>query len=160
MLKIVVMKLIELMIEAAPARCSEKIAKSTAGPTEPDVEAAHRRSSRCPRRCRSHREEARHHQADEARDGQPEGDVVHARERHVRRADHQGHEPVGEPAHGRRHDHEEHHDQAMRGDQHVPGVQRLVQVEVAAVHPGGYVAEDLQARLGSSHRIKPEIAPR
>ena len=32
MLKIVVMKLIELRIEEAPARCSEKIAISTAGP--------------------------------------------------------------------------------------------------------------------------------
>ena len=33
MLKSVVMKLIELMIDAAPARCSEKIAKSTAVPS-------------------------------------------------------------------------------------------------------------------------------
>ena len=39
MLKIVVMKLIAPMIEAAPARWSEKIAKSTAGPTEPLVES-------------------------------------------------------------------------------------------------------------------------
>ena len=39
MLKIVVMKLIELMIEAAPAMCSEKITKSTDGPGEPEVES-------------------------------------------------------------------------------------------------------------------------
>src|SRR5690606_38533237 len=38
MLKMVVMKLIELMIEAAPARCSAKIAKSGAGPVEPVVD--------------------------------------------------------------------------------------------------------------------------
>src|SRR6187401_1238309 len=39
MLKIVVMKLIAPMIEPAPARCSEKIAKSTDGPTEPEVDS-------------------------------------------------------------------------------------------------------------------------
>jgi hypothetical protein len=39
MLKMVVMKLIAPRIELAPARCSEKIAMSTAGPAEPDVES-------------------------------------------------------------------------------------------------------------------------
>ena len=39
MLKIVVMKLIAPMIEPAPARWSEKIAKSTAGPWLPLVES-------------------------------------------------------------------------------------------------------------------------
>ena len=39
MLKMVVMKLIAPMIEAAPARCSEKMPKSTAGPTEPLVDS-------------------------------------------------------------------------------------------------------------------------
>ena len=39
MLKMVVMKLIAPMIEPAPARCSEKIAKSTAGPGEPEVDS-------------------------------------------------------------------------------------------------------------------------
>ena len=39
MLKMVVMKLVAPRIEPAPAKCSEKIAKSTAGPTEPVVES-------------------------------------------------------------------------------------------------------------------------
>ena len=53
---------------------------------------------------------------------QPEGNVVHARERHVRRADHQRHDPVAEAADHRRHDHEEDHEQAMGGDEHVEHV--------------------------------------
>jgi hypothetical protein len=39
MLKMVVMKLTAPRIDAAPARWSEKIAMSTAGPTEPLVES-------------------------------------------------------------------------------------------------------------------------
>jgi len=39
MLKMVVMKLIELRIDDAPARCSDRIAKSTAGPGWPEVES-------------------------------------------------------------------------------------------------------------------------
>ncbi len=39
MLKMVVMKLIAPRIEPAPARCSEKIAKSTAGPALPVVDS-------------------------------------------------------------------------------------------------------------------------
>ena len=39
MLKMVVMKLIAPRIELAPARWSEKIAMSTAGPDEPEVDS-------------------------------------------------------------------------------------------------------------------------
>ena len=39
MLKIVVMKLMAPRIEEAPARCSDRIAKSTAGPGWPEVES-------------------------------------------------------------------------------------------------------------------------
>ena len=39
MLKMVVMKLVAPRIEPAPARCSEKIAKSTAGPWLPVVDS-------------------------------------------------------------------------------------------------------------------------
>jgi len=39
MLKMVVMKLMAPMIEPAPARCSAKMPKSTAGPGEPVVES-------------------------------------------------------------------------------------------------------------------------
>jgi hypothetical protein len=58
-------------------------------------------------------------QQDEGRRQQPEGDVVHARERHVRRADHDRHQVVGETADQRRHDHEEDHDQAVAGREDV-----------------------------------------
>ncbi len=50
---------------------------------------------------------------------QPEGDVVHAREGHVRRADHQRDEPIAETADEGRHDDEEDHRQAMHRDEHV-----------------------------------------
>jgi hypothetical protein len=63
--------------------------------------------------------EHRHHQQRDRGGKQPERDVVHARERHVRRSDHQRHHPVAEPADQGRHDHEEHHDQAVSGDEHV-----------------------------------------
>ena len=82
------------------------------------------------------------HGQDQQREGerqQPERDVVHARERHVRRADHQRHQPVAEAADHRRHDHEEHHDQAVAGDEHIEGVR---------------LREDLQAglhQLGAHH---------
>ncbi len=39
MLKIVVMKLIAPRIEEAPARCSDRMAKSTAGPGCPEVDS-------------------------------------------------------------------------------------------------------------------------
>ena len=56
-----------------------------------------------------------------AKDGrqQPERNIVHAREGHVRRADHERHHPVAEAADHRRHDHEKDHDEAMRGDEDV-----------------------------------------
>ena len=72
---------------------------------------------------------------------QPERDVVHARERHVGCPDHQRHDPVAEPADHRRHDHEEDHDQAVRGGEHI--------VDVRAVLAG----EDLNARM---HQLHPD----
>ena len=47
--------------------------------------------------CRAFRKHGDQKQA-EGRGQQPEGNVVHARKRHVRRADHQRHEPVAETA--------------------------------------------------------------
>ncbi len=67
-------------------------------------------------------DEHRGQQQGERRRQQPERDVVHARERHVRRADHQRHHPIAEAADHRRHDHEEDHDQPVRGDEHVVSV--------------------------------------
>ncbi len=49
----------------------------------------------------------------------PEADIVHAWERHIRRADHQRDKPIAEAADHRRHDHEENHDQAMSRDKDV-----------------------------------------
>src|SRR3984893_10270678 len=78
---------------------------------------------------------ARSQQQRKGRHQQPEADVVHPRERHVRRTDHQRHKPVAKTAYHRRHDHEKHHDQAMRGyddvielmvlDEGVPGMHQL-----------------------------------
>ena len=51
----------------------------------------------------------------------PETHIVHARQRHVRRADHHGHHPVGEPYAGG-HDHAEYHDQRVHGGH---GVEKL-----------------------------------
>ena len=68
----------------------------------------------------------------EGRDEEPERDVVHARERHVRRADHQRHEPVPEAADHGRHDHEEDHDDAVARHEDVVGMG---------------IGEDLHARL-------------
>ena len=67
---------------------------------------------------------------------QPERYVVHARKRHVRRADHQRHHPVAKSAHHRRHEREKDHDQAMAGYEHVVGMR---------------VGENLQARLLQFH---------
>jgi hypothetical protein len=60
----------------------------------------------------------------EGRRQQPEADVIQARERHVRRADHQRDEPVAEAADQRWHDREEDHDQAVRRDDGVPFLAR------------------------------------
>ena len=121
MLKMVVMKLIAPRIEDAPAICSEKIAKSIAGPGEPV--GGKRRIERPAAADADAAGIAFHehgqHQQREGEGQQPEGNVVHARERHVRRPDHQRHQPVAEAADHGRHDHEEHHDQAMAGDEHV-----------------------------------------
>ncbi|KAF1854768.1 hypothetical protein Lal_00013172 [Lupinus albus] len=94
------------------------------------------------------RHEGREHQRAKTDEGQPERDVVHAREGHVRRADHDRNEPVAEAADDRRHDHEEHHDQAVRGDQHVPQVELLVEAGILFAQEAGDGAEILDARLG------------
>ena len=115
------MKLIAPRIEAAPARCSARMPKSSAGPGWPTVDE--RRIDRpaaaeAERARRAFEEEGGDEEA-EARDREPEGDVVHARERHVGRADHEGHEPVAETADQGRHHHEEDHDEAVAGDEDV-----------------------------------------
>ena len=99
------------------------------------------------------RHEHRQEQQQEGRRQQPERDVVHAREGHVRRADHDRHHPVGEAADQRRHDHEEDHDQAVRGGEDVvhvlAGVERGIAFE--AVDHRGQAVEDLDARLLQLH---------
>ena len=79
---------------------------------------------------------------------QPEGDVVQAREGHVRRADHQRHHPIAVPADHRRHQREEDHDQAVIADEHVEDFR---------------IAENLQARIhqlgAHGHRKHPADHP-
>ena len=138
MLKIVVMKLMAPRIDEAPARCSDRMAKSTAGPG-----MARGRQRRIQRPAgadavgaRLALDEGRDQQQRERGRQQPERDVVHARERHVGRADHQRHEPVAEAADHRRHHHEEDHDQAVRGHEHVVGM-GLVENLDAGIHQLG-----------------------
>ena len=132
------MKLMAPRIEAAPARCSERMPKSSAGPGWPD--GRERRidgpAAAEAERARRALEEQRGAEQEEAGDGEPVRDVVHARERHVGRPDHQRHEPVAEAADEGRHDEEEHHDQAVAGDDHVEGLR---------------IGEDLQPRLLQLH---------
>ena len=52
----------------------------------------------------------------------PERQVVHARERHVRRADLQRHKVVTKAAEKRRNNHKEHHQDTVVGDHNVPEV--------------------------------------
>ena len=82
-------------------------------------------------------DERRGQQQQEGRNKQPEADIVHPRERHIWRTDHQRYDPVAEAADHRRHDHEEDHDQAVRRYQHVEHV-------IVA-------AEDTVPRLGQFH---------
>ena len=51
---------------------------------------------------------------------QPEGNIVHPRKGHVRRANHDRHKPVAKPANKPWHHHKEDHDQAMRRGENVP----------------------------------------
>jgi hypothetical protein len=97
--------------------------------------------------------EHRQDQQDQSRRQQPERNVVHPREGHVRRTDHDRNEPVAEaPDHGR-HDHEEDHQQAVCGDEHIEhvlaGIQR--QTFVNAVHHLGKTMEILDSRLLQFH---------
>ncbi|KAF1857671.1 hypothetical protein Lal_00014188 [Lupinus albus] len=92
-------------------------------------------------------DEERAQQRAEARDGEPERDVVHARERHVRRADHQRHEPVPEAADQGGHHHEEHHDEAVAGDEDVigRGVREVLEAGLFHLHA------DAEGEEGADH---------
>src|SRR3546814_6167509 len=76
-------------------------------------------------------EEGRAEQQREGGDQQPEADVVHPRECHVGRADHQRHEPVAEAADHRRHHHEEDHDEPVRSEEHTSELQSLMRISYA-----------------------------
>jgi len=54
-------------------------------------------------------------------------------------SDHQRHEPVAEPADQRRHGHEEHHDQAVTGHEHVERVRigKVLQTRLLQFHAHG-----------------------
>ena len=76
---------------------------------------------------RAARHEERRDEQDRGGRQQPEAPVVHARERHVGRADHERHLPVRE-ADERRHDRAEHHDEAVHRGELVEEV-RLPQLQ-------------------------------
>jgi hypothetical protein len=68
------------------------------------------------------RRQQRGHAKRGARNEQPEAEVVHPRKRHVRRADLQRHEVVAETTEECGDHDEEHHQDAVIGDHHVPQV--------------------------------------
>ncbi len=74
---------------------------------------------------------------------QPEGNIIHARKRHIRRTDHQRHEPVAETADHRRHDHEEDHDQRMSRDNDVEQLRIITLL--------GITGQPLNARILQFH---------
>ncbi|TPV97890.1 MAG: hypothetical protein USCAAHI_02677 [Beijerinckiaceae bacterium] len=84
---------------------------------------------------------------------QPKGHIVHAREGHVRRPDHDRDEPIPEAADQRGHDHEKDHDQAMRGDSDIVEILRRVHRGLwrSAIDDLGQNVEDLDSRLLQLH---------
>ncbi len=98
----------------------------------------------------------------ESRRQQPERNIVHARERHVGRADHQRHEPVAKTANHRGHDHEEDHEQAVAGDKHVIHVLALIErcIGSRAISHLGQARKNLDAGLGqfNAHHDREEAA--
>ena len=155
MLKMVVMKLMAPRIDEAPARWTRQDGEIHGG-----AGLAGGRQRRIERPAAAHAmgagrafDEHRDQQQAEGRRQQPEGNVVHAREGHVGRADHQRHEPVAEAADHGRHDHEEDHEQAVAGDEHVVHVLALVERGISrrAIDHLGQAGENLDAGLGQFH---------
>jgi hypothetical protein len=95
------------------------------------------------------RHEQRDHQQQQCRRQKPERNIVHARESHVRRADHQRHHPVGKATDQRRHDHEKDHDQSVRGGEHIEHLFAGIKCSIAlnTVDHGRQPMENLNARL-------------
>jgi hypothetical protein len=104
------------------------------------------------RACSAFKEEA-HQQQDERHRQQPEGNVVDTREGRIRRAHHQGSKIVGKATHGRRHDHEEHHDQGVGRREDVEHLFAGVdgRVAVNTIDHGCEAVENLDARLLQLH---------
>ena len=82
----------------------------------------------------------------------PEGDVVHAWEGHVWRANLQRHEPVTKATNHRRHNHEEDHDQAVHGDNHV------IIMGIAPRALRSWVASDTKILQAGFHQFHPDHA--
>ena len=125
------------------------------------------------RRAAGHEERADQHER--RRDQQPEAEVVHARERHVGRADLQRDHPVREADEGR-HDRAEHHDQAVHGgelveqlrvDELQAGLEQLgadQQRQHAADHQHGEREQQVQRAdvlvVGREHPAAPAVRAR
>ncbi len=97
--------------------------------------------------CRRH--EQRDQQQCERRRKKPERNIVHTRERHIRRTDHQRDHPVGETTDQRRHNHEEDHDQSVRRSEHVEHMLTSIESCVAlnTINHLCQTMENLDARL-------------
>ena len=79
----------------------------------------------------------------------PERNVVHAREGHIRCADHEWHKPVAKPANHCRHDQEEDHDQTVGRGEHIEQVLACVlrHFRIDLLHDFSQPGEKLQSRL-------------
>ena len=128
------------------------------GPGGPWSTAAHRSSIPRRRPARRARPRTNSEMISSVKDaGSSQNEMLFMRgKRHVRRADHQRHHPVAEAADHRRHDHEEDHDQAMRGGEHVEHV-RVVEELQARVHQFQPHPDRQHAADQSAHQRKHEV---
>ena len=117
-----------------------------------DRPSSRRRSRASPERLRRRASRA---SGRRPRNGEPERDVVHPREGHVGRADHQRHEPVAEAADQRRHHHEEHHDEAVAGHEDVEGLR--VGEDTAGRAPAAPGAWRSERRPPTMPAVKPKM---
>jgi len=99
---------------------NRKIHSGEIMPGKQSLPGAGKRRIHCPAGSGAATNQCRQQQQRKCRNQQPERDVVHTREGHIRRADHQWHEPVPKAPDQSGHNNKEHHDQTMRGDHRIP----------------------------------------
>ena len=153
MLKIVVMKLIAPRIDDAPARWIDRMAKSIAGPGCPVFDESGGYMTQPPPNpsmpgAPSTNIEIKSSVNDA---GNSQNEMLFMRGNAMSGAPIiKRHEPIAETADQRRHDHEEDHDQAVRGDEHVVHVLRRVGRlrGICMIENARQCRENFDARIG------------